>query len=249
MDHTEADIALVEKYFDAELSDAEMKEFDGRIQRDENFKMLVEHERALIAAIRFEGAATDLKFLKDLESKLQQQTPLSISRSAGKWYYYAAAAIAGIAVMVFAYVSTFKENNDELFQAYFTPYPNMFEPTVRSSESVESKRTEAFKAYEGGDYQKAASLFSDLLEENKEPGMLLLLGNSNLMLGRLDEAKANFLTLNKDYDELDIQAKWFLSLCYLKGGETEKATAILKELGNTEISYATKARELLEKVN
>ena len=46
-----------------------------------------------------------------------------------------------------------------------------------------------------------------------------------------------------------MQAKWYLSLCYLKSGETEKAQAILKELGATEISYATKARELLEKVN
>ena len=79
--------------------------------------------------------------------------------------------------------------------------------------------------------------------------MLLLLGNSNLILGNLEEAKANFITLNQDFDDLDMQAKWYLSLCYLKSGETEKAQTILKELGATEISYATKARELLEKVN
>jgi thioredoxin-like negative regulator of GroEL len=145
-------------------------------------------------------------------------------------------------------MNTLKDSPDELFQAYFAPYPNMFEATTRSNEPVDSKRSEAFQAYEQRDYKKAATLFKDLLKEKNEPGILLLLGNSNMMLGNIKEAEDNFITLNKDYDELDIQAKWFLSLCYLKTGETEKARNILNELGNTEISYATKARELLEKV-
>jgi hypothetical protein len=35
----------------------------------------------------------------------------------------------------------------------------------------------------------------------------------------------------------------------LKSGDMKQAKAILKELGDTEISYATRARELLKKVN
>ena len=249
MNHSEADIALVEKYFDAELTDAEMKNFTTRMASDEHFKALVEQEKVLIAAIRYEGAVTDLKYLEDLEAKLQRETPIRISSGSNKWYYYAAAAVIGITVIVTVFTNTFTDRPDQLFQAYFTPYPNMFQPTTRSNGSVDSKRAEAFKAYEQADYQRAATLFSDLLRDKKEAGMLLLLGNSNLMLDNVEEAKENFITLNKDFDELDMQAKWYLSLCYLKSGETEKARAILKELGDTEISYATKARELLEKVN
>jgi tetratricopeptide (TPR) repeat protein len=249
MNHSEADIALVEKYFDAELNDAELKNFTMRMESDDNFKSLVEQEKALIAAIRYEGAAANLQYLEELESKLKNETPIRLSSGSSKWYYYAAAAVVGIAVMVTVFTNTFKDHPDQLFQAYFTPYPNMFEPTTRSSESVNSKRADAFQAYEQGDYQKAATLFTDLLKDNREAGMLLLLGNSNLKLGNLEDAKANFISLNEDFDELDMQAKWYLSLCYLKSGETEKARTILKELGDTEISYATKARELLEKVN
>ena len=249
MNHSEADIALVEKYFDAELNDAELKNFTTRLQSDENFKLLVEQEKALIAAVRYEGAAANLQYLEELESKLQKETPILISSGTTKWYYYAAAAVIGITVVVAVFMNSFKENPDQLFQAYFTPYPNMFEPSLRSNQSIDSKRAEAFQAYEQGNYQKAATLFADLLKDNKDAGMLLLLGNSNLILGNLEEAKANFITLDQDFDDLDMQAKWFLSLCYLKSGETEKARAILKELGATEISYATKARELLEKVN
>jgi len=249
MNHSEADITLVEKYFDAELNDAELKNFTMRMESDENFKSLVEQEKVLIAAIRYEGAVSSLKYLEDLESKLQKETPLSLSSGSRKLYYYAAAAVVGITIAAAVFMNTLKDNPEELFQAYFTPYPNMFEAATRSNESVESKRTDAFRAYERGDYQEAASLFKDLLKDNNEAGMLLLLGNSNLILGNIKEAKENFIALNKDFDELDMQAKWYLSLCYLKSGETEKARAILKELGDTEISYATKARELLEKVN
>jgi tetratricopeptide (TPR) repeat protein len=249
MNHSEADIALVEKYFDAELNDAELKTFTTRLETDENFKMLVEQEKALIAAVRYEGASANLQYLEELESKLQKETPILLSSSTTKWYYYAAAAVIGITVVVAVFMNSFKENPDQLFQAYFTPYPNMFEPALRSNQSVDSKRAEAFQAYEQGNYQKSATLFTDLLKDHKDAGMLLLLGNSNLILGNLEEAKANFITLDEEFDELDMQAKWYLSLCYLKIGETEKAQAILKELGATEISYATKARELLEKVN
>ena len=112
-----------------------------------------------------------------------------------------------------------------------------------------TKRTEAFQAYEQGEYQKAAAMFSTLLKEKEEPGVLLLLGNCNLILGNVEEAKQNFTTLNSDFDELDIQAKWFLGLCYLKSGDVEKARTMLTELGQTEISYADKAKELLEKLN
>ena len=249
MNHSEADIALVEKYFDAELNDAELKTFTTRLESDETFKLLVEQEKALIAAVRYEGAAANLQYLEDLESKLQKETPIRLSSGPTKWYYYAAAAVIGITVVVAVFRNSFNENPDQLFQAYFTPYPNMFEPALRSNQSIDSKRAEAFQAYEQRNYQKAATLFTDLLKDNKDAPMLLLLGNSNLILGNLEEAKANFITLNQDFDDLDMQAKWYLSLCYLKNGETEKAQAILKELGATEISYATKARELLEKVN
>jgi tetratricopeptide (TPR) repeat protein len=249
MNHSEADIALVEKYFDSELNDDELKNFTTRVQSDENFKLLVEQEKALIAAIRFEGAAANLQYLEELETKLQKETPVRLNTGSTRWYYYAAAAVIGTTILVAVFMNSFDENPDQLFQAYFAPYPNMFEPTTRSAESVDSKRADAFQAYEQGNYQRAATLFSDLLNENKEPGMLLLLGNSNMMLGKLDEAKANFITLNKDYDDLDMQAKWYLSLCYLKTGEIDKAQVLLKELGDTEISYSTKAKELLEKVN
>ena len=77
--------------------------------------------------------------------------------------------------------------------------------------------------------------------------MLFLLGNANLILDHTAEAQRNFTTLIDDFDELDLQAKWYLSLSHLKTGELENARTIWRELGATENSYASRAKELLEK--
>jgi tetratricopeptide (TPR) repeat protein len=204
----------------------------------------------LIGAIRHEGTKDNLQYLKALESSLQDQKKFSVSHISRNWYYAAAAAVVGIILLSRVMVSTFSPTPDQLFQAYFTPYPNMFEPTVRGNDNAPlSRRTEAFQAYEQRDYSKAVTLFSELRAIKEEAAVLLLLGNANLILGDIEAAKENFTTLNKDFDELDMQAKWYLSLCFLKSGDMQQAKAILKELGDTEISYATRARELLKKVN
>ncbi len=248
MNHSEKDIALVEKYFDAELSDSEMNHFTMRLESDQNFKTLVEHEKAIVGAIRHQGLTENLQYLEALEANLGDSKRVQLQAPIKKWYYVAAAVTIGVLIVGKVLLNSFNETPDKLFEAYFTPYPNMFEPTVRGNSAV-NKRAQAFQAYDQGDYQNAAILFTELLSTKKEPGMLLLLGNANLILGNVETAKANFTVLNKDFDELDIQSKWYLSLCYLKSGDIERARTMLKELGKTEITYANKAKELLDKVD
>lgn len=246
--NTDDTITLVEKYFDNELTDSEAALFRDRLETDPSFRSLVEQEKILIQTIRHQGLVSDLAYLKTVEKTIGRGKSAKILTF--KPWYYAAAAVVVLTLIAFWWLSVPSESPDKLFEAYFKPYPNVFEPTVRSSDApADVRRAEAFVAYEQGDYQKAVALFTPLVNEKPEPGILLLLGNANLMLGKTDEAERNFTTLNKDFDELDLQAKWYLSLCYLKSGDVENARTILRELGETEISYAAKAKELLEKVN
>ena len=243
---TEQDITLVEKYFDSELSSEELNHFNARVEHDEDFKALFQREKIIIGAIRNQGLIDNLLYLKSIEEKIQGDQSFPIASGIKGWYYYAAAAVVALLVAV-AVLLPGKENTDELFAAYFTPYPNVVQPLLRGNESTE--RAEAFQEYEQKNYVAAAEGFKELLDRKEEPGILLLLGNSNLMLGKSEEAQENFITLIRNYDEFDLQAKWFLSLSYLKSGDTESARKILEELGETEVSYAAKAKELLEKVN
>ena len=135
----------------------------------------------------------------------------------------------------------------QLYAAYFQPHPNIFEPVLRGS-SGGSIRSQAFQAYEQGDYQRAASLFNEITKTNNEPGMLMLLGNANLIIGNTSDAKENFLTLIDQFDDLDVAAKWYLSLCEVKTGEVQAAVDLLKEIQNAESPYAVKARKLLNEL-
>lgn len=247
MKPTENDIALIERYFDAELSEEEMKTFSLRLEVDEAFKSLVRREKILIGAIRNQGLVDNLQYLKSIEDKIQGNQINLAATPNRTWYYYAAAAVVTILLAV-KFLLPSQETNDELFATYFTTYPNIFEPTMRGSD-LTTKRTEAFQAYERKDYQNAAILFTAIRKEKPDAEVLLLLGNTNLMLGDVDKARENFITLIDQFDNLDIPAKWYLSLCYLKSGDTENARKILQELRGMEISYASKAKELLEKVD
>jgi TolA-binding protein len=252
--NTDYDITLLEKYFDRELTEIEMAEFQDRLQTDMSFKALVDKEKILIQQIRQKGLQKDLRYLESLEKTLSDPKARNLNHFV--WRYAAAAAIAGILVTVGVFLYSPKESSEELFQAYFKPYTNIFEFKVRGLEDsvqtptpAQAQRSEAFDAYDAGDYKKAAALFTIAYQEKPESGVLFLLGISNLAIGNTKEAENNFITLSKDFDDLDIQAQWYLSLCYLKAGDTERARKILNELGGTEVIYTERAKELLKKVD
>lgn len=245
------DIELVERYFDNTLTELETAQLKQRLQTDAELSRIFEQEKLLINTIRFNAAENDLKFLKHLENSLSQPGRRFLPK---QWYYYAAAACIALFVLAGIFMPASQQTPQELYASYFEPYPNIFEPTLRGSSALvprhaANKRAEAFQAYDEHSYEKAADLFTELLTEKREAGILLLLGNSNLALNKTEAAKNNFNDLITNFDELDIQAKWFLSLCYLKEGETEQARRLLKELEETEISYAKKASKLLKEVD
>ena len=234
------DIDLIERFFDSALTDQETTILNDRLKNEPELKKLFDQESLLIKAIRFESAKNNLQYLRELEESINRRGKTS-------WYYYAAAASVALVVAAWFLIPMMNQSPGELYTAYFEPYPNTFQPTLRGDAPTD-RRSEAFRAYDQENYQMAATLFNELLKEDKDPGMLLLLGNANLVMDKNEEATRNFSALLTDFDEFDMQAKWFLSLCYLKTGEVEKAQKLLRELGNTEIHYATKAKELLKKV-
>jgi tetratricopeptide (TPR) repeat protein len=246
----ENDIALVERYFDEELSQSEINSFHQRLEKDNNLKALFIQEKTLLRGIRFAGLQRDLAKLKEIEASVVRPETERGGKRFSFFYLKVAAAIAILAVVI-KLLMPVEEDSEELFQAYFKPYPNAFEPTTRGTDDL-TERAETFQAYEQGNYQKALIGFNEILKSGNEPGVpgvLLLAGNANLMLGNVQEAKNNFLLLIKNYDELDTQARWFLSLCYLKEGDIDQAKILWEELGGTEISYEKKAKELLKKVD
>jgi hypothetical protein len=235
------DIELIERYFDPDVSETEKEILAEEIEKDENLMALFKQEKLLINTIRFTGAKQDLHFLHNLENELSKADRRSIPR-----YYYAIAASVAIFVLIGVSYQFGKSSSPDVYAEYFKPYPNLFEPTVRGNAAT-NKRADGFLAYENGNYEKAINVFSDLLKEKKEPGIMLLSANANLALGRIDNSERILQDLISSFDELDIQAKWYLALCYLKSGQKEKSTALMQELTQSDL-YATKAKGVLQKL-
>jgi len=208
----------------------------------------MENDHDLIRGIRYSVLTKKLEELRALEKALPVVEPESAATRILHYWKPLAAAAGILLTLTFLFLFNRSESPEELFTRNFEPYPNVFEPTQRGNNQAADKRATAFALYEQKNYEGAAALFNELLSEKKEPEILLLLGNANLVLNHDEEAKNNFLTLIRDFDGLDEQAKWFLSLVYLKSGEREKAKTIWEELGDPKVTYSEKARKLLNEV-
>lgn len=244
---TERDIGLVERYFDSELSPSEAQDLYERLKTDPDLRSIFDQEKALIGSIRASGLRRDLQHLKEVEKEIHRSRSGAPRNRITPWYFAAAAAVA-VFVVTSLWLVPQRETPEELFQAYFVPVVNAFETSKRGLPET-SERPAAYSYYDAQNFQMAADLFGDMLKQGQTPELLLLSANANLAIGNADVAKENLMVLIRDYDEMDMPAKWYLSLCYLKQGDVEQARTVLEELGRTEVSYTSKAKELLKKVN
>ncbi len=246
------DIDLIQRYLDRSLTESEKKNLEERLKNEPALKtMYLEHQQ-LIKGIRYSYLQQRLQQLRALENVLPE---IKGEEKKGKqvWlvtYWKQAVAVAACLVIgVVAYTLWNKPASaEQLYAQYFTPYPNVIEPIVRSGNETLTKRTEAFAAYEAGEYEKAAAFFTELLKEKEEAGMLLLLGNANLKLGRTADARSNFVKLIHDYNDYDNIGKWYLALSYLKDGDLQTAQVLLQEISNSEYSYAARAKKILKTI-
>jgi len=247
MENNIQEIEWIEHYLSSGITPEEKQQMEKRMDADPELKSKYEKHKLLISGIRYAHLQDKIKQLRTLESTLP---PVEIKQGkeipfANFWKPLAAAAALALVITSYVLINQ-PPKPEELYAQYFQPYPNVFEPTLRGTEDETlSKRTLGFRAYDQADYQKAVFLFKESLKEKEDPGILLLLGNANLVLGNVEEAQGNFLTLIKNFDELDAQAKLYLGLSYLKQGDGKKAKLILQELGDPSATYSKKAKELL----
>lgn len=250
MENNYDDIILLERYIEHSLTEDEIYRVEKRLANEPTFKELYKSEKLLVNGIRYGHLKGRLDQLKSLEATLPAITS---SRPAAKViflksYWKQLAVAASLILSVISYLILNRPTDPgDLYAEYFQPYPNIILPKVRGTQE-QNQETDAISAYENHDYEQAARGFREILATKPEPGILLLLGNANLILGNTDEALENFITLSKDFNEFDIQAKWFQSLCYLKKKDVNSAKLLLEEIAAGDSSYKSKAKEVLKKL-
>jgi predicted Zn-dependent protease len=178
-----------------------------------------------------------------------EKSTISINRNNVFWL-----AAAAVSLLIVSGIFLFRSVNPDpkgLYEAYYQPYPNVFDPAVRGDEKdTLSLLGKAFRQYEEGNYTKAAEYFKEgLITDNKieKDIALLYLGNCYLAQNFDDEAKETLLQIDEQSHVAD-QGKWYLALAYLKLEHTDLAREKLKELSDHQNSYQDKAKELLQEI-
>lgn len=157
-----------------------------------------------------------------------------------------AIAVLIVTVGYFLFTKLSMSPGQKLYTKYYETYPNQVPPSSLGGNESELK-TEAFQAYDKGDFQKAAALFEQVQTQTDSDYALLYLGICQLELGRPEKAipvlsliPANSKTASKEV------ASWYEGLGYFKLNMLDKGKKSLQITAAKPNPYQDQALAILE---
>lgn len=231
---------LIENGLDKNTSKENLEELKTRMSTDPDFSRQVKEETLVLNAFD-EIKAMELKQrLENIESDIMdEQNEKSNFHPMLKW-----AAVFALFMMLSTWFF-FKESqsSQELFITYYTIYPNVEQPVVRSDANQQG----AWRLYSSGNYDDAYQQFQySLRNGNTNEASWFYLGICAIELNRFNQAEQAFnkvISINEGrYLE---QARWYMALTYLKANRNNEAKLALQQIESTNSSYSVKASELL----
>ena len=228
--------SYIEKYFEGNLTDKENANFQIMLTDDPELATAFNYEKNVKKAIQLNERAT-------LKQQLQSfETP----KKSFKGMYVAASIVALFGLLTWSLF--FNSNNDALYSDYYQIYPNTVLPTVRGENSLGIK-SDAFYAYDNGDYQKSAALFSEIYSNDAADYALFYKGISLMELKNYNDAIVVFnqhtYTQKNDFEPY---FRWYSALAYLKLGEKQNAINALEALTKTDNPQKEMALKLLSEL-
>lgn len=256
------DIQLIEKFLEGKMTGEEKKEFETRLNQDQSFQAMMTDLRMLVEGIKTSAAQTAreekidrLKFFAEINEIENGETLETLVAEAKvvplyrKPWMLAAASLLILASLTAYFMREQTPLNEKLYTAYFEAFDSPGSSMTRGGEiSVITPKTQAYEAYDNGNYKVAAQLFEKIIKEKEDAVSQLCLGNAYLAQNDLANAEKTFIELVARHGELITQAKWYLALTYLKENKMERAKSTLWEISKSS-TYGEKAQKLLEELD
>jgi TolA-binding protein len=162
-----------------------------------------------------------------------------------------ASLLAAALIGTFIVIKTLLPSSDpgKLFNSYYKPF-DAVSPVTRSIGNPESEKySSAIESYKTGNFQQAATGFTDLLEKDQYVvASQFFLGLSQLALNNNDQA-INLLTVvaNKR-GEYGKEARWYLGMAYLKTADKQKAAECFRSLAGMDGYYKVRSEKILRRL-
>ena len=238
----------IERYIDGELEGKELLEFKKLLSTDPDVKREYELSQQVNNSVKEDDIMAlreTMQYMYEEDSKVKRIPTVFTKR---KFYY--AAASAALLVATGGLVQRLMNPDLEstaVYNKYYTPYEVTV--TYRSGNTeIDRLLLNALERYEEKDYEHALTLFEEVLEgRSNDMAVNLYSGISYMEEEKYQKATKSFNHIISDRDNLFIeQAKWYLSMCYLKTEKTERAEEILHEIINDESYYEEQAAMVLK---
>lgn len=244
---------LIEKYLSEELNATERSEFDQLRKSDSDFAeeiqmavtvnadFKVKQKMRLQGLLKEKGQATPVH-----EATVRTMTP---RKSSVNWMRSIAAVFVlglglSLAWLIFSSPDNNTLANEELVEVYKAPTRFLDEKVV------DANWNNAITAYQDGQFSVAVAAIESSIKKNPEK-----LDEKNFYLGlsylyedvpNLDKVISHLETTKEmNAARYGTQANWFMSLAYLKKGDTETAKVLLQEVVDADNWKKTEAVALL----
>lgn len=231
------DISLIERYFNLDLSEKEIDEFDQRLQIDPEFASKVNSYHSSIALVDQSYPDQDNRQRHNKWSKLINNDNPSSKNKSQLWLIGIAASIIVICTTWY-YTSISQPNNIKvLTEKAWAKHVGFSDYQVRNSSEIKSKKTviQSFKAYKNKKYTVAIATV-----KNHDPSVLyyedalLIKALSTYKMGNHPDALETLDSLLKlPSNRLKKEALWYKGLIYIDLNDLETAKKYLIIPDNT----------------
>ena len=226
---------ILGKYLRGELTGLEQKSLEAQLETDPSLRKELEFHRGLHQAVGDKRFDYFQELVRESEQRYFEKAS---NRKTGLKLYQkiaAAALLLVIATIGYFYLSP-SPPPEELFATYFEPYQSP--GTFRSEDltTLDQDFILGLARYDEERYHEAAQYFTKTLEKDPEKDIAIFLrGVSRLAIDQTALAEQDLLTVIADEQSLFVeQAKWYLSLLYLKREESDRARGILEGMKKSE---------------
>lgn len=237
---------FIERYNAGEMDESEKEWFRKEMEGNEKLRREVELRKKTDMLLKERDIMNLRNKLNDIEKHRKEPVPAAKQKKLPGIRY--AAVVAGLIVIgSIALMSKGKPDNDELISRYYQPYEIAAISRSASTGSGTDNFRLAVEYYNIRDYRNAAVYFSRVLDDN--PGDMrteLLNGISNFEIQNYPEASGSFSKVIADKNNFYIDhAQWYLALCYIKTGDTDKAVSQLEKIEDSRTIYRKEAKKIL----
>lgn len=242
-------VDLIDGYLTGRLNKSEQAAFDRSLELDHEFVSDFQSVKEIQGGVKSLSRKETLSFLQDVENDITANES-TLNNNTMKKTILAAASLVLIAAFSFFALSNNAEEPtlQALYQNNFESYDNIYGIVRGENEQESSLESQAFNAYDMGNYELAASNFAELVKTDRSAINYLYMGLSNLEASNTETAIQHLNVTLNNFDEFDSQAKWYLALAHLSNENEEAALSNLVSLTLENSIYKEKAESVLKEM-